>query len=142
MRMKEKFFKEAKRCPECGDLILDRKPHNHKKIITIIELLNMVANNTQPQKIKWGCHILEWRVVEYIANNEYGKPSLCDIVGSIECVLNDTIEILEESEELDDSPTISEEQALFNKLKHKDQEYIINFMRMLQPCEMGDNNEH
>ncbi|MBR3672857.1 MAG: hypothetical protein IKN65_00975 [Clostridia bacterium] len=67
--------------------------------ITIYELLGMVKDGKAPKKIKWGYHNFEWCVVEYVALDEYGKPSLCEVVGNIECVLNDEIEILDNLEE-------------------------------------------
>ena len=63
--------------------------------ITIYELLGKVKDGKTPKKIKWGCHNFEWCVVEYVALDEYGKPSLCEVVGNIECVLNDEVEIVE-----------------------------------------------
>ena len=133
------------RCMNCGEICEGHICESCDKLnkIKIIDLLNMIANGEKvPKKIQWGVHEFTWQITEYLALDELGKPTLIEVMGCTKYSLNDEIEIIEYSEETEDLPTISEEQELFNKLNSKDQEYILHFMRMLQPCEeMSDNNE-
>lgn len=146
--MNNKLFKSANRCPECGALITESYKCKcvHNYTIKVIDLLIKIANNEElPKNIEYNGVI--WKCNE-LYNDYYsthnGESLFNDIISNtwIMSHLNTDIKIIEELEEIEDSPTISEEQALFNKLKHKDQEYILHFMKMLQPCERNDNNEH
>lgn len=140
-----KLVASTNRCIKCGNI---SEGHLCKscRTITVIDLLVKIADDEElPKKVKYDGVIFE---------NKDG-----DLLNDIDCslfehrgngyekllpMLNDEIEIVDELEETEDLPTISEEQALFNKLNSKDQEYILNFMKMLQPCKNkrnGDEND-
>lgn len=90
--------------------------------ITMYELLGMVKDGKAPKKIKWGCHNFEWCVVKYVALDEYGKPSLCEVVGNIECVLNEKVEIIEEEKKIPEKITMRKGMvgSIDNKLESLD----------------------
>ena len=87
--------------------------------ITMYELLGMVKDGKAPKKIKWGCHNFEWFVGEYVALDEYGKPSLCEVVGNIEWVLNDEVEILEEEKKIPEKINICTDATNMEYIKGK-----------------------
>lgn len=63
----------------------------------IIELLNKISRGEEvPKKIKWGCHIYIWVVVEYKALDEFGEPLFSEQAGYTKYSLNDEVEIIED----------------------------------------------
>lgn len=140
-----KLVASTTRCIKCGNISEGHLCKNCRTI-TVIDLLVKIANEEElPKQIIYNGIV--WR---YNGFNDYVSTHnlenlLNDTINNSWIVthLNTEIEIVDELEEIEDLPTISEEQALFDKLNRKDQEYILHFMRMLQPCEeKSDNNEH
>ena len=69
----------------------------------VIDLLNKIANGKGiPQRIKWGCHILEWQVYHYVAIDDYGKPDFFELTHGISrFMLNDEVEVIEEDKKIE-----------------------------------------
>lgn len=140
-----KLVASTTRCIKCGNISEGHLCKNCRTI-TVIDLLVKIANEEElPKQIIYNGIV--WRYNgfnDYVSTHNF-ENLLNDTINNSWIVthLNTEIEIVDELEEIEDLPTISEEQALFDKLNRKDQEYILHFMRMLQPCEeKSDNNEH
>ncbi len=99
------------------------------KTITIYELLGMAKDEpdrsiyvkyfdrvNKKEDVMWAC-----------------KENIIYKLDQLVIELNDEVEILEEEKKIPEETTVSEEQMLFNNLTTIDQEYVIRFMRMLQP---------
>jgi len=141
-----KLVAAVNRCIKCGNISEGHLCKNCRTI-TVIDLLNKIVNGEElPKQIIYNGIV--WRYNgfdDYVSTHNF-ENLLNDTINNSWIIthLNTEIEIVDELEETEDLSTISEEQALFNKLKRKDQEYILNFMRMLQPCEdkrNGDKND-
>ena len=69
----------------------------------VIDLLNKIANGEEvPKEIKWGVHNFTWNVNEYVAFDEFGKPSFFKMINNItRYFLNDEVEIIEEDKKIE-----------------------------------------
>lgn len=115
------------------------------KKITIIELLNKIANNEEvPKKIKYGCHILMYYEEEknyiYSDSEEYYDNRLLVGIYDVYEFLNYKVEIIEEDNEIKGFGTI-----VFDKDNSIMEDYIYSIVTKeafeSMEYKIGDKNE-
>ena len=72
------------------------------RTIKVIELLNKIANNDKkPYQLKYEGNIYTWDCLNHYVNRKDGTSLFGDWVKDYNDFLNDTVEIIEEQEEID-----------------------------------------